>query len=72
MKAPIGTAQRINEWLSPSPELDRLAAACDLIGVNMYVCMYVCTCLRGWVDWIGVDLMLLHCTCVAEWVGLMI
>lgn len=37
VKAPIGTAQRINEWLSPSPELDRLAAACDVIGVNMYV-----------------------------------
>lgn len=37
VKAPIGTAQRINEWLSPSSELDKLAAACDVIGVNMCV-----------------------------------
>ena len=31
---PIGTAQRINEWLSPSPEIDKLAAACDVVSTH--------------------------------------
>lgn len=36
VKCPIGTAQRINEWVSPGPEIDKLAGHCDVIGVNLY------------------------------------
>lgn len=34
----IGTVQRITEWLSPqlNQETSKLAAACDIIGVNIY------------------------------------
>jgi hypothetical protein len=72
VKAPIGTAQRINEWLSPSPELDRLAAACDVIGVNMCVCVFtrvcviVCMCVCAF---IGVLSRLMWCLC-GYWCGL--
>lgn len=32
----IGTAQRINEWLNDDKDMDVLASACDIIGVNIY------------------------------------
>ncbi|KAJ0392098.1 hypothetical protein P43SY_012118 [Pythium insidiosum] len=32
---PVGTVQRINEWLE-SPDAGRLAAECDVVGANIY------------------------------------
>jgi len=36
VKAPVGTVQRLTEWVMDDPSVDRLADACDVIG--------------GWVD----------------------
>lgn len=32
VKAPVGTVQRMTEWVMDDPSLDRLAEACDVIG----------------------------------------
>lgn len=32
----VGTSQRINEWLSLSEDMNRLADECDIIGVSIY------------------------------------
>lgn len=32
VKAPVGTVQRMTEWVMDDPNMDRLAEACDVIG----------------------------------------
>jgi hypothetical protein len=32
VKAPVGTVQRMTEWVMDDPSIDRLAEACDVIG----------------------------------------
>lgn len=36
VQVPVGTVQRLTEWLREKDEMDRLAEASDLLGVNFY------------------------------------